>query len=276
LRQRQVPEYLSAAVERVLHSYELNTVCEGAQCPNRQQCYADGTATFLIMGQNCSRHCRYCAIESGSLRPLDNTEPARIAAVIKELKLRYVVITSVTRDDLSDGGAIQFYRTIEQIRAVEPTIVIEVLIPDFQGDRRALEQVFEAEPDVVNHNLETVARLYGEVRPEADYQRSLQLLQRVAARKKARVKSGLMVGLGEKRHEIDQALHDLRSAGCEMLTLGQYLQPSRSHYPLQRYVTPEEFDNWRLRALELGFSAVVSGPLVRSSWRAGALYRQCC
>ncbi len=276
LRQRLVPEHLSATVQQTLQAYDLNTMCEGAQCPNRQQCYAEGTATFLILGQVCSRHCRYCAIESGSLLAIDDTEPARVAAAIKELALRYVVITSVTRDDLSDGGAVQFCRTIEQIRAMDPTIGVEVLIPDFQGDRQALELVLEARPDVINHNLETVERLYRTVRSDANYKCSLQLLHRAADSVTSRVKSGLMLGLGEKQHEIEQALHDLRNAGCQMLTLGQYLQPSHNHFPVQRYVTPEEFDRWRQLALSLNFTAVASGPLVRSSWRAAALYQQCC
>lgn len=275
LRQRLVPEGLSATVQQALQAYDLNTVCEGARCPNRQQCYADGTATFLILGQVCSRHCRYCAIESGPLLAIDDTEPVRVAAATKELALRYVVITSVTRDDLSDGGAVQFCRTIEQIRALDETIGIEVLVPDFQGDSQALEQVVEARPDVINHNLETVERLYRTVRPDANYQRSLQLLRRAADRETSLVKSGLMLGLGEQQHEIEQALHDLRNAGCQMLTLGQYLQPSHNHYSVQRYVTPEEFDRWRQLALSLNFAAVASGPLVRSSWRAASSYRQC-
>ena len=276
LRQRLVPEHLSAAVQQTLQAYELNTVCEWARCPNRQQCYADGTATFLILGQVCSRNCRYCAIESGPLLPVDDTEPARVAAATQQLALRYVVITSVTRDDLSDGGATQFCCTIEQIRALDPTIGIEVLIPDFQGDSQALDQVLAARPDVINHNLETVERLYSTVRPDADYRRSLQLLRQAADSEAGLVKSGLMLGLGEKRHEIEQALHDLRNAGCQMLTLGQYLQPSRSHFPVQRYVTPAEFDNWRQLAMNLDFDAVASGPLVRSSWRAAESYRHCC
>lgn len=276
LRQRLAPEGLSAAVQQTLQAHDLNTVCEGARCPNRQQCYADGTATFLILGQVCSRHCRYCAIESGPLLPIDDTEPVRVAAATKQLALRYVVITSVTRDDLSDGGALQFRRTIEQIRAMDPTIGVEVLVPDFQGNRQALELILEARPDVINHNLETVERLYRTVRPDANYQRSLQLLRGAADGEASRIKSGLMLGLGEQQHEIEQALHDLRNAGCQMLTLGQYLQPSRNHFPVQRYVTPEEFDHWRQFALALDFAAVASGPLVRSSWRAAASYRQCC
>lgn len=276
LRQRLVPEHLSATVQQTLHAYGLNTVCEGARCPNRHQCYADGTATFLILGPVCSRHCRYCAIESGPLLAVDDTEPARVAAATQQLALRYVVITSVTRDDLSDGGATQFCRTIEQIRALDPTIAIEVLVPDFQGDSQALAQVLAAQPDVINHNVETVERLYRTVRPDADYRRSLQLLRRVAESEGALVKSGLMLGLGEKQHEIEQSLRDLRHAGCQMLTLGQYLQPSRCHLPVQRYVTPEEFDNWRQLALELDFATVSSGPLVRSSWRAAASYGHCC
>lgn len=276
LRQKLVPEHLSAPVQRALHAHGLHSVCEAAACPNRGRCYADGTATFLILGPVCSRDCGYCAIESGVPHPVDATEPIRLAAAARALNLRHVVITSVTRDDLADGGAAQFRATIEQVRRVDPDMVIEVLIPDFQGSATALEQIVAVRPHVLNHNLETVERFYADVRPQADYSRSLQLLQRVSTRStEVLVKSGLMLGLGEKEDEIEQVLQDLRASGCQMLTLGQYLQPTRQHVPVQRYLSPQEFDYWRGRALAMGFTSVVSGPLVRSSWRAAASWRAC-
>ncbi len=252
----------------------LHTVCEEALCPNQGECFSRGTATFLILGDRCTRDCRFCSVAHGPEGPPDPGEPLRVAEAVREMGLRYVVITSVTRDDLEDGGADLFARTIEEIRRGGAGTLVEVLIPDFQGDGRALARVLEARPDVLNHNLETVPRLYPSVRPGALYRRSLELLERAGKWHPAiRTKSGLMLGLGESREEIEGTLRNLRAAGCSLLTLGQYLQPSRKHLPVHRFVPPEEFESWRETALHLGFSEVASGPFVRSSYRAEAFFR---
>ncbi len=252
----------------------LHTVCEEALCPNRGECFSRGTATFLILGDRCTRDCRFCSVAHGPTGPPDPDEPARVAEAVREMGLQYVVITSVTRDDLEDGGAGLFARTIQEIRARNPEALVEVLIPDFQGDEQALCKVLDARPDVLNHNLETVPRLYPAARPGAVYRRSLELLERVGRYDPAiPVKSGLMLGLGETRREIDRTLRDLREAGCGLLTLGQYLQPTRKHLPVHRFVPPSEFEEWRGVALDLGFGEVASGPFVRSSYRAEAFYQ---
>ncbi len=263
-----------AAVRDALAGAGLNTVCESAQCPNRQECFHRGTATFMILGKICTRRCRFCAVESGAPRPPDPDEPRRVAETAARLGLRHVVVTSVTRDDLPDGGAGAFAAVVSWIR-FRPGITVETLTPDFQGQAAALAAVLEAGPDVFNHNLETVERLQPAIRPQADYRRSLAVL-RAAGRHRPRpvVKSGLMVGLGETDSELFRALADLRAAGCDALTLGQYLAPSREHLPVDRFVPPERFAEYREKALILGFTAVAAGPLARSSYRAEALFRK--
>jgi len=265
------PEY--EAVRSMLKDGKLHTVCQEAQCPNIWECFSCGTATFLILGSRCTRNCRFCAVEQGPLGPPDPEEPTRVAEAADKMGLQYIVVTSVTRDDLADGGASQFAKTIRRIRRRIPDARVEVLIPDFQGDPKALKIVLDAGPDVLNHNMETVSRLYERVRPQADYRRSLELLRTsLELAPGIPTKSGIMLGLGERREEIREALLDLRAAGCRMLTLGQYLQPSRDHLPVERYVEPEEFDQWREEALAMGFSEVSSGPLVRSSYHAQDLF----
>jgi len=252
----------------------LHTVCQEAQCPNQFECFSQKTATFLIMGSKCTRNCRFCSIDDGPTDPPDTHEPLRVAAAAEKMKLRYVVVTSVTRDDLADGGAGLFAETIAALRTRISGIHIEVLIPDFMGNKDALQRVLRAHPDVFNHNIETVPRLYPAVRPQADYRRSLMLLQRVHAfGPSIPVKSGIMLGLGETAGEIRQTMTDLYHSDCNMLTLGQYLQPSQQHLPVERFVTPEEFDNWKQTALEIGFKQVASGPFVRSSYHARSLFQ---
>ncbi|MDO9516022.1 MAG: lipoyl synthase, partial [Syntrophales bacterium] len=262
------------AVRTLIKKNRLHTVCEEALCPNIGECFSRGTATFLIMGSVCTRGCRFCAMTHGRPAPCDPEEPARVAGAAREMGLDYLVVTSVTRDDLPDGGASFFADTITRIREDLPKARVEVLIPDFQGDPQALTSVIRARPDVLNHNIETVPRLYPAVRPDASYPRSLALLESVKKEvPEMPVKSGIMLGLGETSSEINQTLCDLANAGCDILTLGQYLQPSKKNLPVERFVHPDEFDEWRVAALEMGFSGVVSGPLVRSSYHAGDLYR---
>mgnify|MGYP000992219951 CR=1 FL=1 len=260
-------------VRGLLRQAQLHTVCQEAQCPNLFECFGGHTATFLILGDRCTRDCRFCAVVHGRPGPPDDDEPRRVAEAAARLALRYVVVTSVTRDDLPDGGARLFAATVEALRRRIDGVRVEVLIPDFRGSAEALETVLAAGPDVLNHNLETVARRYPEARPEADYRRSLSLLARSAALcPQIPTKSGLMLGLGEEAAEIRTALVDLRAAGVRLLTLGQYLQPSRRHLPVARYLPPEEFDRWRAAALDMGFAAVASGPFVRSSYQAQTFY----
>jgi lipoyl synthase len=265
------PEY--ERVRSLIKDGGLHTVCQEAKCPNQWECFSHQTATFLIMGSRCTRNCRFCAVEQGPSGPPDPAEPASVAEAAKRMGLRYLVITSVTRDDLSDGGAACFAETIQEVRKVLPEALIEVLIPDFQGDKEALRTVVAARPDVLNHNLETVPRLYPSVRPGAVYRRSLDLLRKAPTFDPfLPTKSGLMLGLGESAEEIRGTLGDLRDAGCTMLTLGQYLQPSKEHLAVQRYVPPQEFDHWCEAAVAMGFTRVASGPLVRSSYHAKDLY----
>ena len=260
-------------VRALLKKSRLHTVCQEAKCPNVWECFSKQTATFMIMDALCTRSCRFCAVAHGPTFPPDPEEPIRVAEAVQRLELRYVVITSVTRDDLADGGAVFFVKTIHAIRKRLPDILVEVLIPDFQGDPMALQSLIAASPDVLNHNLETVLRLYSSVRPEADYHRSLELVKR-AHQYDATIptKSGLMLGLGEHPGEILKTFDDLLEAGCSILTLGQYLQPTQAHLQVERFVTPEEFDHWRQSALKMGFSAVASGPFVRSSYHAKEIY----
>ncbi|MBI2919425.1 MAG: lipoyl synthase [Chloroflexi bacterium] len=265
------PGYLS--VQRLLRDQKLHTVCEEAHCPNIGECFESGTATFLILGDTCTRNCGFCAVGSGRPLPPDPQEPENVARSVQSLGLKYAVITSVTRDDLPDGGAGVFAATIRRIRELCPACRVEVLIPDFRGSAAALSQVMAACPDVLNHNVETVPRLYPRVRPKAVYQRSLEVLSKAKALSAdALTKSGIMVGLGETREELRQAMADLRSTGCDLLTIGQYLRPSSSHLPVERFYTPEEFVALRDEAMSLGFRQVESGPLVRSSYHAARTY----
>ena len=254
-------------VRRTIGQGKLHTVCESAHCPNQGECWGQGTATFLINGDVCTRACLFCAVHGGRVAALDPDEPARVAEAAREMGLDYVVVTSVTRDDLDDGGAGAFAETIRQLRSRIDGVRVEVLIPDFRGDMEALGIVFNERPDVLAHNVEMVERLYPNVRPQANYRQSLDVIRR--AHEAGLVsKSGLMLGLGETDEEIEKALRDIRATGCEILTIGQYLRPSREHHPILRYVTPEEFDCWGQRGLELGFTTVESAPLVRSSYHA--------
>ena len=282
MERQRLPEWLRTAnvagsgthdVRRMLRRHHLHSVCEEARCPNRGECFSRGTATFLILGDVCSRNCGFCAVQPGAPPPPDPGEPEAVARMTAELGLRYLVITSVTRDDLPDGGAAHFADTIRAVRARTGTVRIEVLVPDFAGDPASLETVLAAGPDVFNHNVETVPRLYPRVRPKADYERSLGVIRRAAGFRPAiPVKSGLMVGLGERRDEVLAVMADLRSAGCRILTVGQYLQPSRQNLPVERYLPPEEFQDLERESLALGFEAVFAGPRVRSSYLAGSVF----
>lgn len=254
----------------LLRDHRLNTVCEEASCPNIGECFAHGTATFMIMGRLCTRRCPFCDVAHGRPNPLDPEEPENLARAIAAMKLKFVVITSVDRDDLRDGGAAHFVACIEAVRRHTPETSVEVLVPDFRGRLSlAIDTLGRALPNVFNHNLETVPRLYKAARPGSDYRHSLELLRRFKARyPKVPTKSGLMVGLGETNMEIETVMQDLRDAGCDLLTVGQYLQPSRDHLPVERFVTPAEFEAFARRGRELGFANVASGPMVRSSYHA--------
>ena len=259
----------SGKVAETLAKYNLNTVCDEALCPNRGECFQRKTATFMILGSVCSRNCTFCNVDGGSPQKLDPHEPDHVAGAVAELGLRHVVITSVTRDDLSDGGSEHFARTIGALKKKNPSLTIEVLIPDFQGDSKALDRVINACPDIINHNVETVPRLYENVRPEAVFTRSLELLERVKERAPSILtKSGMMLGLGEREEEILEVLRELRAHHCDMLTLGQYLAPSKEHFPVQEYITPAAFDHLGDLARAMGFTYVASAPLVRSSYLA--------
>ena len=263
----------NAEVKRIkdtLRKHKLSSVCEEASCPNLGECFTHGTATFMIMGDICTRRCPFCDVAHGRPNPLSPDEPVELATAIADMRLRYVVITSVDRDDLRDGGAQHFVDCIRETRQRLETIEIETLVPDFRGRMDvALDILKDTPPDVFNHNLETVPRLYKEVRPGADYAWSLELLKRFKAlRPEVRTKSGLMVGVGETNDEIIQVMHDMRAHDVNMITIGQYLQPSRDHLPVDRFVTPDEFAEFERIAKELGFSHVASGPLVRSSYHA--------
>jgi len=257
-------------IKRVLRESGLSSVCEEAACPNLGECFNHGTATFMIMGDICTRRCPFCDVAHGKPQPLDQGEPGQLAEAVRSMQLRYVVITSVDRDDLRDGGAGHFIECIRAVRQLNPGIRIETLVPDFRGRiDQALQQFQALQPDVFNHNLETVSRLYKKARPGADYQGSLNLLQRFKQQHPGvQTKSGLMLGLGEERAEVEQVMLDLRDHGCDMLTLGQYLQPSREHLPVSRFIPLEEFDQLRLLGDSMGFSNVASGPMVRSSYHA--------
>lgn len=268
------PASALVAIERATYAKGLSTVCREAHCPNQGECARRGTAAFLILGDRCTRNCRFCAVRHGTPVQVRTDEPEIVAAAVASLGLEHAVVTSVTRDDLPDGGANQFAATIQAIRRASPQTTIEVLIPDFGGSAGALQRVIDAGPDVINHNLETVMRLYPLLREGASYKRSLDLLQRVKQKNMDIVtKSGIMLGVGETRGEVEDLIRDLVRADCAVLTVGQYLQPSRLHQPVERFIAPEEFADLEAWALAEGIKKVVAGPLVRSSYKAGAILR---
>ena len=262
-------------VQGAIDDLGLHTVCREARCPNRMECYACGTATFLLLGPSCTRRCTFCAVDKSAVGPPDPAEPEHIAQAVARLGLSFCVLTMVTRDDLADGGAAHVAATVQALRGANTDIGVELLISDLGGNRPALETVLAVKPQVLNHNIETVPRLYPEVRPQADFQRSLDLLANVADIDEAIVrKSGIMLGLGETEAEVVEVFRNLLDAGCHSLTLGQYLAPSREHHPVAGYVPPERFEALRLQALSMGFKAVASGPFVRSSYQAEELYKK--
>lgn len=278
--QKRLPEYLKRPiidtektrnVRRILKTNCLNTVCENARCPNKNECYTRNTATFLIMGNVCTRNCRYCNISCEKPEALDVNEPLHIAQAIKDLGLKYSVITSVTRDDLYDGGAEHFAKCIYEIRKMSPDVKIEILTPDFKGKTAALDKIISAHPDVFNHNIETVRNLFKSARPQGNYDCSINVLKYVNEKSDIITKSGLMVGLGETVEEIAATLEDLKSAGVDIVTIGQYIQPSKAHLKVSKYYTPDEFEELDKLALKIGFTHKQIGPLVRSSYRAAEL-----
>lgn len=273
----RLPEYLKRPiidtdktknVRRILKENCLNTVCEGARCPNKNECYTKNTATFLIMGNVCTRNCRYCNIGCEKPQLLDENEPKNISRAVKELGLKYVVITSVTRDDLADGGAEHFAQCLKEIKNLTPNVQIEILTPDFKGNTKSLDIIIKSAPDVFNHNIETVESLFKIARPQASYRQSLEVLRYVKANSNIPTKSGLMVGLGETFEEIEQTLCDLKSIDCDIVTIGQYIPPSKKHLPLDKYYTLEEFEQLKAIAKKVGIKNYQIGPLVRSSYNA--------
>jgi len=270
---RKLPD--QKALERMdslLKELNLHTVCDNALCPNRGECFKNRTVTFMILGNICTRNCKFCAVEKGKPLPLDPEEPHHIAQAVKHLNLKHIVITSVTRDDLPDGGAAHFGRTIIEIKKMLPESTTEVLVPDFEGFWEALQKVIDVQPEVINHNIETVTRLYQLVRPKAVYKRSLELLKQVKIRDKHIVsKSGIMIGLGERKKEVIEVMKDLREVDCDILTIGQYLRPSPHHLKVSSYIHPDKFEEYQKIGLSLGFKYVASAPLVRSSYNAGEI-----
>ncbi len=254
-------------VKKLMRRQNLNTVCEEARCPNIAECWNHRTATFMILGDTCTRSCGFCNVKVGMPTELDLDEPKRVVESVLELNLRHVVITSVNRDELKDGGAIIFKECVRLIREQKPDCTVEILIPDFKGEEHAFKIIMQKPPDILNHNLETVPRLYSVVRPQAKYQRSLNLI-RWFKNRGLKTKSGIMVGIGEKHEEVLELMKDLASHGCDILTIGQYLQPSKVHLPVNRFVTPEEFALYKTEGLKMGFKIVESSPLVRSSYHA--------
>lgn len=270
---RRLPLHSSHGTSEVLEKYRLNTVCESALCPNRSECWSRRTATFMILGNRCTRRCGFCAIETARPEPVEENEPDRIAGAAEELGLRYVVVTSVARDDLADEGAEHFYRSIQALKTRIPGVQVEVLTPDFHARPELLGRVCEAGPTVYNHNLETVARLQRKVRPQADYERSLKVIEWVnGSFPEIGTKSGLMLGLGETEEEVLRASRDLHEAGCEILTLGQYLSPSERHLKVVEFIPPEVFQRLADRIRQMGFREVYAGPYVRSSYHAEATF----
>ncbi len=261
---------------KLLEKLGLSTVCQEARCPNRGVCFSNSTATLMILGRTCTRGCRFCAIvHNKQAEPVDETEPERLALAIADLGVRHAVITSVTRDDLPDGGAGQYVKTVGRLREYSPNTTIELLTPDFGGSHEALRSVIDAGPNIIAHNLDTVARLHRKIKPRANYERSLEFLRRVKKMSPSMItKSGVMLGLGETREEVAEELTRLRATGCNMVTLGQYLCPSPRHAPVARFLKPEEFIFWRDYAKKLGFESVASGPLVRSSFNASVFFRE--
>ena len=279
---QRLPEYLkrpiidtekTRTVRRILKTKCLNTVCEGARCPNKSECYSRNTATFLIMGNVCTRNCRYCNISTARPEPLDLDEPKHVAEAVKELGLKYAVITSVTRDDLPDGGAEHFKNCIDEIRKICDT-KIEILTPDFRGKQDALELIIKANPEVFNHNIETVKSLFKTARPQGNYEQSLQVLKYIKENSNIVTKSGLMVGLGETFEEIEETLVDLKNNGVDIITIGQYIQPSKAHLPVEKYYTLEEFEELKTLAKKIGFKNFQIDPLVRSSYKASISWQE--
>lgn len=278
--QKRLPDYLkrpiidtdkTRTVRRILKTKCLNTVCENARCPNKNECYTKNTATFLIMGNNCTRNCRYCNISCARPEPLDLNEPFHVAEAVKDLGLKYAVITSVTRDDLPDGGAEHFANCIYEIRKISPDVKIEILTPDFKGNKDSLNTIIKAHPNVFNHNIETVRNVFKTARPQGDYDCSLEVLKYIKDNSDIITKSGLMIGLGETFEDIEQTLVDLKNVGCDILTIGQYIQPSKAHLEVSKYYTPEEYENLKQLAEKVGIKHYQIGPLVRSSYRASEL-----
>lgn len=263
-----------ARVDNVLKKWSLNTVCREAACPNISECYNHRTATFLILGDVCTRNCAFCAVKKGTPRPLDPQEPERVAQAVKELGLYHVVITSVTRDDLPDGGAGCFARTIDEIRKINPVSIVEVLIPDLKGSKKALAIICDASPHIVGHNVETVPRLYSQVRSTANYRQSLTIIKMSKDSSLITTKSGLMLGLGEAKEEILTTMDDLRAVGCDILTIGQYLSPTKQCFPIKRYYHPQEFEEFTREGKERGFKWIEAGPLVRSSFHANDQWKK--
>lgn len=279
MRER-LPEYLkrpiidtdkTRTVRKILKSNCLNTVCEGARCPNKNECYSKHTATFLIMGNVCTRNCRYCNISCEKPQQLDTDEPKHIAKAVKDLGLKYTVITSVTRDDLEDGGANHFAQCIYEIKNTSPLTKIEILTPDFKNNKKSLDTIIKAHPDVFNHNIETVKEIFKTARPQGSYDNSISVLKYIKENSDIKTKSGLMVGLGETFEQIEQTLTDLHNVHCDVLTIGQYIQPSKQHLPVAKYYKPEEYEKLKELAASIGFKNFQIGPLVRSSYNAASL-----
>lgn len=278
--QRRLPDYLkrptidtdkTRTVRRILKTKCLNTVCENARCPNKNECYTKNTATFLIMGNNCTRNCRYCNITCARPEPLDLAEPFHVAEAVKDLGLKYAVITSVTRDDLPDGGAQHFANCIYEIRKISPDVKVEILTPDFKGNKNSLDTIIKVHPDVFNHNIETVKNVFKNARPQGDYDCSLEVLKYIKDNSNIITKSGLMIGLGETFEDIEQTLVELKNVGCDILTVGQYIQPSKEHLAVSKYYTPSEYEDLKALAEKIGIKHYQIGPLVRSSYRASEL-----
>lgn len=278
--QRRLPDYLkrpiidtekTRTVRKILKTKCLNTVCENARCPNKNECYTKNTATFLIMGGNCTRNCKYCNISCAKPEPLDLEESKHVAEAVQALGLKYAVITSVTRDDLPDGGAEHFANCIYEIRKLCPDTKIEILTPDFKGNKESLDKIIKAHPDVFNHNIEAVKDIFKTVRPQGDYDCSINVLKYIKENSDIKTKSGLIIGLGETFEQIEQTLTDLKSAGCDIVTIGQYIQPSKQHFKVAKYYIPEEYDELKSLAKKAGIRNYQIGPLVRSSYRASEL-----
>lgn len=275
LKKRLISSRQSIETSRILSKLRLNTVCESAACPNLNECFSKQSATFLILGRSCTRNCLFCSVEKGLPERPDLSEPCRIREAVARLNLDYVVITSVTRDDLEDGGAGQFTKVIDAIRTLYDSIRVEVLVPDFQGKMDSVRQVLRAKPDVFSHNVETVRSLYPSVRQKADYKRSLGILRSAKSASNHQItKSGIMVGLGESDGEMLETIGEIQKTGCDILTIGQYLRPTRANLPVKNYITPKEFERYGEFAMNLGFKSVASGPFVRSSYKAGEVYNK--